>query len=166
MLTVLVLLIAGHYGVLSSHGKKALVLLFIRSDCPISNRYAPELQRLYERYSPEGIDFRLVYVEPGITVAAAEQHRREYGYAIPAVVDARHEDVKRGRARVTPEAAVFVDGELVYHGRVDDRYVEIGRERPRALHHDLEDVLVGVVAGKAVTPRETTAIGCVIENLK
>lgn len=166
MLALMALLVAGHYGVLSSHGEKALVLLFIRSDCPISNRYAPELQRLYERYSPEGIDFRLVYVEPGLTAAAAEEHRREYGYAIPAVVDARHEYVRRGRARVTPEAAVFVKGELVYHGRVDDRYAEIGKERPRALHHDLEQVLVAVTAGKKVTPRETAAVGCVIENLK
>jgi len=166
MLTVLWLLMAGQFDVFSPPGEKALVLLFIRTDCPISNRYAPELQRLYEHYSPKGIDFRLVYVEPGITVAAAEEHRREYGYTIPAVVDPGHEYVKRGRAGITPEASVFVYGELVYHGRIDDRYVAIGKERPRALHHDLEEVLAAVLARKAIPRRETTAIGCAIENLK
>ena len=43
-----------------------MVLLFIRTDCPISNRYAPDLERLYERFAPQGVEFRLVYPEPGL----------------------------------------------------------------------------------------------------
>jgi len=78
--------------------KGAVVLLFVRSDCPISNRYAPELQRLYQQYSPQGIDFRLVYPEPGLTPAAMGTHLREYGYTIPAVLDPGHEYVSRARA--------------------------------------------------------------------
>ena len=30
------------------------VLLFVSTDCPISNRYAPELRRLRERFAPRG----------------------------------------------------------------------------------------------------------------
>lgn len=166
MSTVLLLLMAGHFDLFSPHGEPALVLLFIRSDCPISNRYAPELQRLYEQYSPRGVDFRLVYPEAGLTTAAMEKHSQDYGYTIPALLDPGHKYVRRARARITPEAAVFVHGGLVYHGRIDDRYVEIGKERPHALHHDLEEVLAAVVAGKAVPRHETTAIGCGIEALK
>ena len=144
--------------------EKALVLLFVRRDCPISNRYAPEIQRLYEQYSRHGIDFRLVYAETGLTTAAMEMHRKEYGYTIPALVDTDQKYVTRARARVTPEAAFFVHGRLIYLGRIDDRYVDIGKARPDATRHDLEEVLAATVAGKSIRRRETKAVGCAIEN--
>lgn len=164
MLAVLLLLVATQPDLLSPHGEKAVVLLFVRSDCPVSNRYAPELQRLYERYSSQGVDFRLVYPEPGLTASAMAKHRQEYGYSIPSLLDAGHQYVTRARARITPEAAVFVHGQLVYLGRIDDRYVDIGKARPEALRHDLEEVLAAVVAGKSIRRRETKAVGCAIEN--
>ena len=166
MLTVLLLLMSMHPDLFSPHGEKAVVLLFIRSDCPISNRYAPELQRLYQRYSPQGIDFRLVYPEPGLTPAAMEKHRKEYGYTILAVLDNGHQYVNRAGARVTPEAAVFVQGKLIYLGRIDDWYVDIGKARKEATQHDLEEILSAVRAGTSIGRRETKAIGCAIENLQ
>jgi AhpC/TSA family protein len=166
MLATICLLLSTHLPLLSPHGEKAVVLLFIRTDCPISNRYAPALQRLYKRFAPQGIDFRLVYPEPGLTAAAMRKHREEYGYTIPARLDAGHQYVARARARVTPEAAVFVHGELIYRGRIDDRYVEFGKERPDATKHDLEAVLAAVAAGKTPKRRQTAAIGCAIEGLQ
>jgi thiol-disulfide isomerase/thioredoxin len=166
MLAMLLILLATQPDLFSPHGVKAVVLLFVRSDCPISNRYAPELQRLYERYSSQGLDFRLVYPEPGLTAAAMAKHRDEYGYTIPALLDTRHQYVRRSGARITPEAAVFAHGQFIYVGRIDDRYADIGKARPEATRHDLEEVLAAVVAGKSMRRRETTAVGCTIENLK
>jgi hypothetical protein len=166
MLAMLVFLLATPADLFSPHGEKAVVLLFVGSDCPISNRYAPELQRLYERYYTRGVDFRLVYTEPGITASAMEKHREEYGYTIPALLDSSHHYLNRARARVTPEAAVFIRGQLIYLGRIDDRYVDIGKAKPEAVHHDLEDVLAAVVRGKNIRFRETKAVGCAIENLQ
>ena len=57
-------------------------------------------------------------------------------------------------------------GELIYLGRIDDRYVDIGKARPEATRHDLEEVLVAVVAEKSIRRRETKAVGCTIEDLK
>jgi hypothetical protein len=151
---------------LSSHGEKAIVLLFVRSDCPISNRYAPELQRLYNLYSTKGVDFHLVYPEPGLTAAGIAKHRAEYSYTIPAARDEDHRYVALAQVRVTPEAAVFVNGQLVYHGRVDDRYSDLGKARPRPTSFDLEEVLAALVKGRKVPHRTTTAIGCVIERLR
>src|SRR5207245_8793520 len=109
-----------------------------------------DLERLYERFAPQGIDFRLVYPEAGLTAAAMQKHRDVYGYTIPALLDAGHQYVGRARARVTPEAAVFVHGELIYLGRVDDRYVDFGKERPAATQHDLAEALAA--AARARTP--------------
>ena len=166
MLPVLVLLLAAQADLFSPHGEKAVALLFIRSDCPVSNRYAPELERLFDKYSPQGVDFRLVYPEPGLTADAMDKHRKDYAYKIPALLDARHQYVALARVLVTPEAAVFVRGQLIYSGRIDDWYVDIGKVRREASHHDLDEVLAAVVVGKTVTPRQTKAVGCAIENLQ
>jgi hypothetical protein len=166
MEALIFLILVTHADLLAPHGERAVVLLFVRSDCPISNRYAPELERLYERYSPQGVDFHLVYPESGLTAGAMNRHRKEYGYKIPALLDVSHEYVARAGVRVTPEAAVFVRGQLIYAGRIDDRYADIGKARQEASHHDLEDVVASVVAGKAVAIRRTKSVGCVIENLR
>jgi len=166
MLAMLLLLTAVQVDLLSPHGEKAVVLLFVRSDCPISNRYAPELQRLYQRYSLLGLDFRLLYPEPGLTPSAMERHRKEYGLTIPALLDAGHKYVDRAQVRVTPEAAVFVNGRLVYQGRIDDRFVDIGKSRSEATRHDLDEVLAAVATGKSVQRRQTKAVGCAIEDLQ
>jgi len=166
MLAYLLALFALQAAILSPHGEKAVVLLFIRSDCPVSNRYAPELQRLYKRYSPSGIDFALIYPEPGLTPVTMKEHCREYGYSIPAVLDADHRYVARAKVRVTPEAAVFVHGHLVYAGRIDDWYVDIGKARAQPTQHDLEQELSAILAGKIPPFHETKAVGCVIEDLR
>ena len=36
----------------------AVVLFFLGTECPVSNGYAPEMQRLSEDYGPRGVVFR------------------------------------------------------------------------------------------------------------
>jgi hypothetical protein len=166
MIARFLLLLLLQTGMFALHGEKAQVQLFIRTDCPISNRYAPELERLYKKYSPFGIDFLLVYPESGLTPAAVKQHLHEYGYSIPAVLDPDHRYVARAKARVTPEAAVFVKDRLVYLGRIDDSYVDLGKARAQPEHRDLDEELSAISAGKVPPFHQTTGIGCVIENLR
>ena len=149
---------------LADRGQKATVLLFTRTDCPISNRYAPEVRALTERYHTRGIEFVLVYPEAGVSDADIERHRREYGYPAPAIRDADQRYVRAARAKVTPEAAVFHRGKLVYRGRIDDRYVSWGTSRAEPQRRDLAEVLDDLLAGKRLTVRETKAIGCAIEK--
>ncbi len=141
------------------------VYLFTRTDCPISNRYAPEVKRLYERYG-RSVQFVLVYPDRDLTAEAREQHRVDFGYPMPAVGDPKHELVRKTGVRVTPEAAVYVGDRLIYRGRIDDRYVDFGQSRPQPTTHDLDDVLAAVTAGKTPPFRETKAIGCAIDDLR
>ena len=127
------------------------VTLFVDSDCPVSNRYAPEVQRLYLRYAPRGVSFWLVYPDPDITLRTIREHMQDYGYAMPALRDPEHALVRRANALVTPEAGIFLaDGTLVYHGRIDNRYVDLTRRRPQATEHDVAAVLDALLEGKAV----------------
>jgi Redoxin len=166
MVAQLFLLVALQARTAPSHADKTEVLLFIRSDCPISNRYAPELERLYKRYSHSGIDFLLVYPEAGLTAAAMKQHGQDYGYSIPSVLDPDHRYVAHAKARITPEAAVFVKDKLVYLGRIDDWFVDIGKARPQPEHRDLDEELSAISTGKVPPFHQTTSVGCAIENLR
>ena len=146
----------------------ATVLLFVREDCPIANRYAPEIVRLHDRFSPQGVVFWLVYADTPQDGEAIRAHLRDYGLPDQALRDPEHVLVRAAGVRVTPEAAVFVPGpggpRLAYRGRIDDRYQALGRMRASPTVHDLEEALTAVLAGKAVVRSEAPAVGCFITN--
>jgi hypothetical protein len=147
-------------------GTRAIVFLFTSTDCPISNRYAPEVRRLAETYGSKGVVFRLIYPNPAETAAAIGEHMAAFQYAgaAEALRDPAHALVKFVRATVTPEAAVYAGGRIVYRGRIDNRHVDLGVERPSATTRDLADALRAVVAGKPVAHPTTQAVGCFIAD--
>lgn len=149
-------------------GIKAVVFLFTSTDCPISNRYAPEVRRLAAAFGPKGVLFRLVYPNPADQPSAVRDHMTDFAYvgATQAFRDPAHTLVKLVDATVTPEAAVFAGGRIVYHGRIDDRYVDLGLERASPTTHDLADALTAVLAGKPVTHPVTQAVGCYIADFR
>jgi peroxiredoxin len=156
-----------HVNPLRTAHARALVFVFTRSDCPISNRYAPEVRRLHEKFAPRGVAFWLVYPDPNETPQAIREHLKEYSYAFGALRDPEHSLVKLTEAKVTPEAAVFVPGgRMVYHGRIDDLYVDFGKTRRTPTTHDLEQAVESVLEGKPVKEASTPAIGCFISDLK
>ena len=166
-----VLDLAGHpVDPLPRRGERPAVLVFVRTDCPIANRYAPELRRLHDRFARNGMVFWLVYADPAETPEAIRRHQRDFGLGFPALRDPQHELVKATRATVTPETAVFVASAagalMVYRGRIDDRYVAFGRSRPSPTTRDLREVLQALAAGSTLTPRTTPAVVCFIAPLE
>jgi hypothetical protein len=147
-------------------GTKAIVFLFTSTDCPISNRYAPEVQRVVSEFAGKGVVFRLVYPNPADEAAAIHEHMTAFSYAgaMEALRDPAHALVKFTRATVTPEAVVVAGGRVVYRGRIDNRYVELGLERPAPTQHDLADAVAALVAGKPVPRAATQAVGCFIAD--
>jgi hypothetical protein len=152
--------------VLARPGTKAAALVFVGIDCPISNRYAPELQRLEREFAPRGIAFFLVYPDPALTAAAARRHGAEYGLPFTALLDREHRLVEHTGVEVTPEAAVLgPDGAVLYRGRIDDRWLDFNQRRPRALRHELRDALEAILDGRTPVAPAARAVGCYIEPL-
>ena len=147
-------------------GTKAIVFVFTSTDCPISNRYAPELKRIVDTFAPQGVAFRLVYPNPAEQAAAIREHVAafSYGDVMQPLRDPALALVKFVKATVTPEAAVVVGDRVVYRGRIDDRYVDLGLERPKPTVHDLADALSAVLAGRPVAHPTTQAVGCFIAD--
>ncbi len=139
---------------------RASVLFFVTTDCPISNGYAPEINRLYRTYK-DSADFTLVYSDPDLTPTQIDTHYHDYAYQCGKAFDPTHEIARKAGATVTPEVAVYQpDGQIIYRGRIDDRYLDLGKPRLVTTVHDLEDVLKMVSTGLPVVPRTTTAFGC------
>lgn len=142
----------------------ANVLVFAATDCPVSNGYAPEIQRVCASYAGQGVHCLIVYEDAGLTAEAARAHLAEYRYgAMPAAVDADGLAAARVGASITPEVAVIDRaGAVRYRGRIDNQYVALGRMRRSVTVHDLVDALDAVLAGRPVAVPETQAVGCVI----
>lgn len=148
-------------------GAEALVFLFTRTDCPVSNRYAPEVRRLFAELEERGVRFWMVYPDPDTTVEAIQAHLDEYGYALGALRDPGHALVNMTGVTITPEAVVFSpDGKMVYRGRIDDRYVDFGKTRAQATRRDLQDALEAVLSGEPVRHPRTKAVGCFLSDLR
>jgi thiol-disulfide isomerase/thioredoxin len=151
---------------LQSAPGKITVLLFVRTDCPISNRYAPTINRLAAAYVDK-VSFWLIYPARTETPEMIRKHEREFGFKIPAARDLRHSLAKRSHAAITPEAAVFdANHRLIYHGRIDDLYEDIGRARRAPTTHELEDAIKAALSGKSLLTDAVPAVGCYISDLE
>lgn len=147
-------------------GRVATVLVFTTTDCPISNRYAPVIQDLASRFAAQGIGFTLVYPVGADAPDVIREHVKKFGYVIPVARDTAQELVRHTGVKVTPEVAVIgQDGRVLYRGRIDDRYVAFGKDRPQPTERTLELALDAVVQGKPIVVRETPAIGCYLVDL-
>jgi hypothetical protein len=155
---------------LAPPGTRALVLFFAASDCPISNRYVPEIQRLTKQFEPLGVRVWFVYPNPSDNAKTVRAHDAEFAIDANTALDTNQSLVQMAHVTVTPEAAVFVPqgGQLreVYRGRIDDRYINLGTERPQATRHDLEEAIRAVLAGKQVPRPEGPPTGCSIVTLQ
>jgi thiol-disulfide isomerase/thioredoxin len=145
---------------------KVVVLIFVRTDCPVSNRYAPTIQKLSDEHADK-VAFWLIYPSKAESAAVIRKHEREYGYKLPALRDPQHVLVKESRAEITPEVAVFdASRKLVYHGRIDNLYEDIGRARSVATTHELQDALAAALGGKSLAADSAHAVGCYISDLE
>ena len=140
---------------------RIVAFIFVSTDCPIANRYAPEIQRLQKRF-PETA-FWLVYPNIRESDEAVRRHLKDYQHQAPALRDPKRELVRRASVRLTPEAALFANGDLVYHGRIDDRHVDFGKQRPEPTRRDLQDALQALREGKRPRKAGGRAVGCPIQ---
>jgi hypothetical protein len=148
-------------------GAALTVLFFVTHDCPISNRYAPEIRRICADYAARGVSCQLVFVDPGLPNAAAKAHARSYNHGpYPVVVDRTHDLVRKAGATTTPEAAVLTRaGEAVYLGRIDDLYSGWGKARRVVTEPSLRRALDAALAGKPAPSAGGPPVGCFIADL-
>jgi peroxiredoxin len=145
-------------------GKRAVVLVFLSTDCPISNGCLPELNRLAKRHH-ERVDVYGIVSSSSTSRATAIAHRDEYAVEFPILFDASGALRRSLGPTHTPHAFVLnPGGDVVYAGALDDRYAEVGRALARARHDYVSEALDDTLAGRPVARPLTKAVGCLVER--
>src|SRR5574340_337568 len=137
------------------------VVLFIATQCPISNDYNERMNALYKQYAAKGVKFIFVNANSTEPAAEVEEHAKK-NFAFAVYKDAGNTVADRFGAQVTPEAFVMdKDGVIRYHGYIDD-----SRNPQRISRQSLRDAMDAVLAGRPVPAAQTKAFGCTIKKAK
>ena len=145
---------------------KIVVLVFLRRDCPVSSRYAPILQQLSAQHGRDA-SFWLVFPDRAETPQTIHNYLREYAYHLPALRDPEHALVKLAQVEITPEVAVFNrNHQLLYDGRIDNWYLDLGHSRPAPTTHELADASQAALADKTPAMNQVRGVGCYISDLE
>ena len=65
------------------NGKRAVVLFFLTTDCPLCNQYVPEMNRIAQAFTARGVSFYAVQGDATIPAADVSRHAKEYAYTFP-----------------------------------------------------------------------------------
>ncbi len=152
------------YSLNAPMGSRALVLIFVTTDCPIANSYQPTLSKLHQEYQKKGFEFAIVHEGPEQSIDKLKGHAKEYVVPFAVVMDVDHSIAKAAGAVKTPEVFIFgQEGEIHYQGRIDNLHQEFGKKRATATREDLRIALSEIELGKPVSVPKTEAVGCSIQ---
>ena len=142
--------------------KKAIVLLFTGTECPINNSYLITLGKLHEEYRDKGVQFLAINSNSQDSASRVAEHARANEVPFPVLKDEGNRVADQLGAKRTPEALVL-DAERVvrYRGRIDDQF-GVGFQRAKPSRRDLAVALDEVLAGKAVSQESLPVAGCLI----
>ena len=140
--------------------KKATVVMFVSTRCPVSNTYNERMVSLAKKYAPQGVAFVGIDSDQNEPRAEIAGFTKQQGFPFPVLVDAGNKVSDAYNAHVTPETYV-IDGRgvLVYHGRIDNDMDPAGVKT-----HDLANAIDAVLAGKPIAKSQTKAFGCSIKR--
>jgi peroxiredoxin len=141
---------------------KAIVLMFIATQCPVSNAYNERIVQLYKDYTSQGVAFIGINSNKQEGTEEIKEHAQEHGFLFPILKDMNNTIADKLGASVTPEIFVLnTKFEILYHGRIDD-----SRKKAKVNSKDLRTALDAILTGKPVEITETKAFGCSIKRVQ
>jgi peroxiredoxin len=159
--------VSGHSRTLGEYkGKKAIVVIFVGTQCPIANLYFPTLAEMQKRYADKGVQFLAINSNEQDSFEDVVAHARERKLPFPVLKDAGQRTADALGARRTPEA-FLLDGNrtIRYRGRIDDQYGYLYRRETPA-RTELKDAIDELLTGKPIAVPETECRGCLIGRSK
>ena len=139
----------------------AMVILFIATECPVSNAYNQRMENIYNEYGPKGFAFLGINSNKAEFVDRIKEHAEDNSLTFPILKDENNVIADMFEASVTPEAYVLgSEFEILYHGRIDN-----SRNESEVISKDLEKALDEILSGIQVSKKETKAFGCTIKRI-
>jgi peroxiredoxin len=142
-------------------GQKATVLMFISTQCPVSNSYNERMIQVAKDYAGKKVCFLGINANRAESVEEVAKHAKSHHFPFPVLIDVGNAVADAYDAQVTPHVYVIDDeGVLRYRGRIDDSQNPDGIKS-----RDLRAALDAVLAGRPVAVAETRAFGCSIQRM-
>lgn len=145
-----------------SKEKKAVVLIFLATQCPAMDEYVERINTLVKSYKEKNVQFVGIHSNKYETVEKIKKYREKHNFDFPILKDPDNNIADYFQARRTPEI-FLIDTEymLRYRGAIDD-----SRKTPKT--HYLRNVLELVLDGKTIPDKQkkTRAIGCTIKRVR
>jgi peroxiredoxin len=140
-----------------------VVLFFLTTDCPISNGYVPEMNRIAKDYLSRGVRTYGIMTDTSVPLADVRKHVKDFAFTFPVLIDPTQILVKYTNVDTNPEGAVVSPRTgVVYMGRIDNKVENFGQQRQQATEHELRNALDASLAGKPVAKTFAQPIGCSI----
>lgn len=141
---------------------KYTVLMFIATQCPVSNAYNERMAALHDEYSSKEIAFVGINSNKQEDIEEIREHSAKHGFKFVVLKDWNNTVADAYGAQFTPEIFLLDrKGTLQYHGRIDD-----SKNPDNVKTNDLRETLDALLAGKAVPRAVTKAFGCTIKRVK
>lgn len=161
----LLVLVAGLLAT-SPHEPKpvATVLVFLNTECPVSQQYTRLLADLHRQYRPYHVQFTALYPSPTDSRLVIGVFHQTYALPFSGLPDKGHAYMRQYQAKTTPEVVVLNEGRrVVYQGAIDNQYIALGRRRPAPTQSFLADALAAILDKRPILTARTEAVGCLIE---
>jgi len=144
----------------SLHGSKGTVLIFIATQCPVSNGYNERMEKLAQDFKARGINVIGINANSTESAADVKDHAAKNNLTFTILKDNGNKVADQLGATRTPEA-YFLDAgnKLLYHGRIDN-----SRDITQVNSSELRDALEATLAGKPVAKATANAFGCSIKR--
>jgi len=141
---------------------EAIVIMFIATECPVSNAYNSRMESIYSEYSKKGIAFLGINSNKAESVERIKEHAEENDLTFTILKDKNNVVADEMDASVTPEVYVMnSEFEILYHGRIDN-----SRDEDDVTSKDLENALNEILEGEPVSNGSTKAFGCTIKRVQ
>lgn len=147
--------------------KKALVIVFTGTECPLVQLYAARLQQLSTELADQGVAVVALDANQQDNLTEIGAQVRRLALTFPVLKDLQNKVADELGATRTPEAFVLDQNRLVrYYGRIDNQYSIGSRQRPAPTRDDLKEAVLEVLADKPVTIPTAGAVGCLIGRVR
>lgn len=137
--------------------EKALVTLYLGSECPASAAYTSRINALAREFGPKGVKFVARFPQASDDPSKIADFQRAHRLEVPCTQDSTGAEAKRDDIKIVPTVIVrSTTGKLLYRGAIDDN-----KNTALARNSFLKSALTSILANKRVKLSETTPTGCV-----
>ena len=145
-----------------THEKKATVVMFISTQCPVFSDYNERIVALHNDYKDQGVEFIGINSNRNESVEDIAEHSKTNKFDFVVLKDLQNKIADKFGARRTPEVYLLDEKRILrYRGAIDN-----SQKDPET--HYLRETLDLTVAGEEIPEdrKKTKAFGCTIKRVR